>query len=344
LPLPLIDAASIRRILIIQYDPFGDVLLNTGYLPVLRRRFPDARIEFLLCPPYDEVLADNPCLDEIITFHKKVPWYDYVRERFGLFWRIYRRRYDLVIDQQSGTGSAQIAMASRARYRLGLAHVRWSFAYNLPVDVNLNQYSALIKFDLLAPLGIDREPFELVYPIRPESQAWADRWIQSQGLAEKAFILVSPGSPVKRKKWRLSHYAEVVEGIRHELAVPVVLSGAPGEMADLERLHAMLSEPVPVKPPTSANQAAALLKRARLLLCNDGGMNHLSAAVKTPSLAIFGVTDTVNWAPTIFPHHEIMFNPDPEQRRDDRFGIEPRQVIDRIKAMLDRIDRDTHHD
>ena len=62
-----IDLQSIKRILIVQYQPFGDVLLNTGYFPALRKKFPDAKIDYLIKEKYKIVLENNPFLDELIT-------------------------------------------------------------------------------------------------------------------------------------------------------------------------------------------------------------------------------------------------------------------------------------
>ena len=76
---------EIHKILIIQQKPFGDILLNTGYLPELRRHFPQAQIDFLIQRPYLTVLEDNPTWTIwlwwrnrkagvfITSFHKSAP-------------------------------------------------------------------------------------------------------------------------------------------------------------------------------------------------------------------------------------------------------------------------------
>ncbi len=69
--IPEQELTQIKRILIIQYKPFGDVLLNTAYFPALRKKFPDATIDFLVQGPYKTILDDNPNLDNIIVMEKK---------------------------------------------------------------------------------------------------------------------------------------------------------------------------------------------------------------------------------------------------------------------------------
>ena len=41
---------------------------------------------------------------------------------------------------------------------------------------------------------------------------------------------------------------------------------------------------------TTLAEAAALLKKARLAVCNDSGLMHLAAAVGTPVISLFGPT------------------------------------------------------
>ena len=42
---------------------------------------------------------------------------------------------------------------------------------------------------------------------------------------------------------------------------------------------------------TTIKQAAALIERCNLLVCNDSGLMHMAVAVGTPAVAIYGPTD-----------------------------------------------------
>ena len=92
------DLSKIKKILIIQYQPFGDVLLNTGYLPVLRNKFPSAKIDFLVREPYHNALLGNPYLDDLVLF-KNAKGFSYFLSRIKLIKDIRSRKYDLIIDQ-----------------------------------------------------------------------------------------------------------------------------------------------------------------------------------------------------------------------------------------------------
>jgi ADP-heptose:LPS heptosyltransferase len=60
---------------------------------------------------------------------------------------------------------------------------------------------------------------------------------------------------------------------------------------------------------TDLDALAALLAGARLVLVNDTGVSHLAAAVETPSVVAFMVTDPARWAPLDGDLHRALVRP-----------------------------------
>lgn len=326
-----IDLSQVQRILIIQIRPFGDVLLNTGYLPFLRKHLPRARIDFLVKHPFDSVLADNPNVDELMVFGKpplRAAWLDKMRMMVA----VRRRRYDVIIDQVQGTTSAQIVMFSGAAYKIAAEGRNWGWLYNVRVPQK-ERYNASMKFDLLRPLGMSEYPYELHYHIQPASIAYIQEWIDRVNPEKRRLICLSPGSPRLKKKWGAGHYAALADLILEHTDRQVVLLWGPNEIQDLERVQTAMKHQPLVAPPTDYNQAAALLKACELLVCNDGGLNHLSVATKTASVAVFGGTSPKAWSPQgVFPGHHHLANPDWDGRSDS-FGISPEAVFEKVREI-----------
>lgn len=328
-----IDIKNIKKILIIQYQPFGDVLLNTGCLPALREKFPSAKIDFLVRKPYQVVLENNPYLDEVVTFENK-KGISYFFERIRIIRAIRKRRYDLLLDQIRGTGSAQITLFSGVKYRLGYENLRWKSFYNIRAPRGNNRYYSSLKFDLLKPLGIDEMPHELYFFIKPESFEYIDNWLKANQLHGTRIICFSPGSPVPRKQWKLENYAQLADKILEKTDRQVLLLWGPGEKQAVDTIIKLMKKKATLALPTDFNQAAAMLKRCELLVCNDGGINHLSVAVKTPSLAIFGSTNPLKWTATNFEGHYYLHNPDVNSKLDSTFGITPEMVFNKIMEII----------
>lgn len=328
-----VNLNEIKRILIIQYQPFGDVLLNTGYLPFLREKFKDAKIDFLVREPYQKAISENPWLDELVTF-KNGEGFNYFVKRLQLIKKIRNRKYDLIIDQIRNTGSAQITLFSGAKYKLGFINQRWRSIYNLrPKRGPLRYYSAM-KFDTLAPLGITEQPHKVFFSINEDSNSYVDNWINESGLQKDKLICFSPGSPIKLKKWSVESYARLADYFQKNGAYKVVLMWAPNEKKDVEYVASLMQTKPYIAPATTFNQAAAMLKRCKLLVCNDGGLNHLSVATETPSIAFFGKHKPERWNPEIFKGHIAFYNEESNPERDATLGIEVEDVFNKATTLL----------
>jgi len=331
------DLGPIHKILIIQFRPFGDVLLATAYLEALHKRFPGASIDFLVKKPFDAILNKNPWISQVIAFREH-SGIRYITERIKLFGLIRRRRYDLLIDQQSGTGSGQVVLFSQAMYRLGWAASKWRWAYNLRAKKGPVRYRASQNFDMLTPLGIREESHGLFYHVRAESQLYAREWMKAQRLSAATTIIISPGSPRKKKKWRANNYAALADRIHRETPMQVVLLWGPKEYADAQAVVQNAKHKPILAPATSFNQGAAMLQQCRLLVCNDGGINHLSVALDIPSLAIFGNTPPEKWSPQgFFPSHYHLYNPTRENDSENHFGISPQEAFDKVVKILSEL-------
>lgn len=335
------ELKNIDKILIIQFKPHGDVLLTTSYLETLRNKFPESQIDFLVTEPYHQILEKNPYLSEVIVLPRK-RGAAYLCERIKLFRKIRHRKYDLIIDQQNSTGSAQVVLWSGARYRLGWIDGKGRWFYNLKAPRGSVRYNASRKFDILQPLGVTEQPYKLYYYIKPASKQYIESWLSQENLLRKPMICISPGSPVPRKKWNLKNYARLADLIFEQTDFSVVLLWGPNELDDIKIIQEQMVQKPIIAPPTDFNQAAAFLTYCRLLICNDGGLNHLSVATDTPALALFGPTSPTVWSPHgVIPFHYHLYNPTWEKNSNQTFGITPEESFNKVQEILTEL-KNTH--
>lgn len=339
---------SIQKILIIQQKPFGDILLNTGYFEELRRHFPEAQIDYLIQKPYKTILEDNPYLNNLVLMDKNKGFKKLITI-FKTIHQIRKTGYDLVIDQLRGTSSIRFVAFSGARWklgwklkpkkRMGFTFNRWNWVYNLAVPKGETRYYARWKFDLLQPLGIKEVEHNIYYHVKPESFEFIKKWLEKAGLNQRPFIAFSPGTPVRKKQWDLDYYAQLADMIRQKLDMHVVLLWGPGEKDDVEYIKSrMESEPF-IAPPTTFNQAGALLHSALMLITNDGGINHLAVSQEVPSISIFGPkSNPIKWCAWHKPIHPYMKDFNFKNFEDNRFNISPEQVFNKVTELIKIID------
>lgn len=314
--------------------PVGDALLTTSYFGNLKKHLPDRKIYYLIKERYRKIIEDHPQIDQIIRIKEGRGWL-YFWYRLKAIKAIRRECFDLVIDQQNMPSSQQITFLSGARYRLGYEDARFHQAYNLKAKRGPLRYSASRKFDILSPLGIQEEPFHLYFHIGNQAHEYIDHWLRASAYNPEQMIVISPGSPKTQKNWDLKQFARLADLIQTRTNNRVILLWAPKEKGQVETVAGYM-ETNPIKaPPTNLNQAAALLSRCKMLICNDGGLNHLSVTTQTPALAIFGPTDPLVWSPaSISPRHFHLHNPNFDSSQDNSFGITAQDAFHEVERIL----------
>ena len=108
-----------QKILLIKLSAIGDVVHTFPVLNKLRRRYPKARIDWLVTAEIGELLRHNPAISNVIEFSRdewSAPWRStpYVSAA-RLIATLRAAEYDLVIDLQGQFRSAVFAFASGAR-------------------------------------------------------------------------------------------------------------------------------------------------------------------------------------------------------------------------------------
>jgi ADP-heptose:LPS heptosyltransferase len=336
--------SRIEKILIIQYKPFGDVLLNTGCLPALRAAFPDAVIDYLVQKPYATILENNACIDNIIVMNKlKTGTMAYTVDRIHLISRIRREHYDVVIDQARGPGAAEITLFSGAGIRIGWHKTKkWSWfkghnwVYNYRELKNHNIYSARAKFGLLRPLGIHEIPHNTYIHVLPESENRIQNWFDKQDVSGKNIAVFSPVTPIRSRQWNFGSFAAVADMLIEKHGFTVVLLWGPGEKKKVEHMASLMKYQPLTAPPTSFNEAAAMLKRARVYFGNNGGVHHLAVAVGTPTVTVFGPgTSPLKWTAWHMPQHTYLISTKLKEYVDNTFGIGPEMVFEEFEKLLE---------
>lgn len=88
----------------LRYRSIGDILLANPSLAALRRRFPDATIDFLVDDVFAELLYKNRNVDHVLLNERK-PAKKGLRAEWERLMEIRSGNYDLVVDLQAGPGA-----------------------------------------------------------------------------------------------------------------------------------------------------------------------------------------------------------------------------------------------
>jgi len=148
----------------------------------------------------------------------------------------------------------------------------------------------------LSCLG-EKNPREIFPIIRLRSDAltWSRRFWQHSALERKRVLVLAPGSGAREKNWPIDFYKAVGEWWKKGTKGEVVIVLGPVEEARGERGE--LWDHAVVVRGLNLAQVAALLLRCDVYLGNDSGITHMAAALGVETIALFGPSDPVQWAP-----------------------------------------------
>jgi lipopolysaccharide heptosyltransferase I len=301
-----VSAAAPLHILLVRTSSLGDVVQAVPVLVALRRRFPAARIGWVVEQGYASMLEGHPALDELLVVALRrwgrAPFRAAHLAELGAFLeRLASFGADVTLDLMGSHKGALIAAFSRARRRIGLSarcrRERESALWiNEPVPTDrvhaVDRYLAL-----LAPLGAEPDAvsfdaealFARNRPPLPEAVA-----------AGGPYLFLHPGAAWGNKRLPPATWAEAITAIARRRGLRPWIGAAPGE----EALAAEIADRAPgsaVVPASDLPALATLLRGAQLVVGGDTGPVHLAHALGTPVVAVMGPTDPARHGPYAAP-------------------------------------------
>ena len=284
------DTTSRPRFLIVRLGSLGDVIHGIPAAAALRRRFPQAHIEWLVDPRYAELLDLVECIDGPIAFDPRDLRIGGARGR-SVLKRLRAAHYDAVIDLQGLLKSAVLARLVGARRTIGFprAHLREPLArifYTEAPDPGAAPHVIEKNLGLLRPLGVSdlAVHFPLRIPRTDTVAALADR------LGSDRYAIVNPGAAWPNKRWPAERFGAVAASIRGEHGWRSVVLWGPGEEALAASVAAASQGAADVAPSTTIADLVGIARAAKLMVSGDTGPLHIAGAVGTPIVALFGPT------------------------------------------------------
>ncbi len=305
------DISRVEKILVIMLRHIGDVLLATPSLSALRSRFPKARIDALVNADTRDILVNNPSIDRLLVLDRgalKKGAMARVKEELRLLREVRAGGYDMAVVLLAGGRALNIALLSGARIRVGARPKRKGRMGVKPLTFEVemapsNRHYVERGLDILRSIGID-PPEGLkgtVFFEGDKAAATAAKLLEEAGIGPNdPYILVHPTSRWMFKCWPVEKTSALVDRIRSELGVPVVLTSGPAA-AELEYakkvISGLASDVVDLTGRLTLLELGALIRGARVFFGVDSAPMHMAAAVSTPAVAIFGPTNEVDWGP-----------------------------------------------
>jgi ADP-heptose:LPS heptosyltransferase len=267
---PPAAAAPPRDILIVKPSSLGDVVHALPAVALVKRRWPEARLRWLINPEWAPLLEGNPNVHEAILFPRGEFRGMAGMARIPAWAKTMRReqRADLALDFQGLLRSALIARLCCRGDIVGLSDAREGarFLYHRVADVRGIAHAVDRYLALVTCLGIGiSQPLEWPLPTGNPPEGFS---------IEAPFILLHPFS---RGVGKSLSVADTLDFCRTVTPWPVILAGRTSETVPrLGHVTDLLNR-------TTLSELIWLLRRAAFVVSVDSGPMHIAAAL-TPRL------------------------------------------------------------
>jgi lipopolysaccharide heptosyltransferase I len=296
----------------------GDIVLALPALTALRKSLPDANISWLIRPEFAPLLENHPHLNDVIIFDRELlgkAWFHphAFASLISLIRRLRRSKFDTVIDLQALFRTASLAWLTGCKKRFGIAKARelahFFYTHKVAQDT---QCIHLVDYYLkiIQTITASETQAQFVFPQDPDADSSINSLLTSHKIKPDNYAVLIPGSAHSDKCWPIQRFATLADKISSQFHLSIVATGTASEKDTVESLKNLANVPLTnLADQTSLSQLIALLKTAKLVIANDTGPGHITAALSTPLVMIFGRSNPARVAPYARPQCVVAVEP-----------------------------------
>ncbi|WGV23542.1 glycosyltransferase family 9 protein [Halotia branconii] len=305
----------------------GDQILFFPTLDDLKRYYPNAQLDVVVEPRSKAAYRVSKSVNEVITFDFKDR--NSLADWGNLVGAIRDREYDAAIAVGQSWLVGLFLWLTGIPTRIGYQGKGSIFLTN-SVPFKPSQYGAAVYHDLVQGLGIDTLCPELAVNVPKPDIEWSQKEQTRLKLHETGYVLINDGfnqdSQTKSldTSYPVANWQQIIQDFQSKQPdLPmVVVKGVDNEQFVRSLLE--YSPQIKVTAPSDIGKLAAMIAGANLMLTTDSAPLHLSVAVQTYTIALFGPTEPAKVLPK---NDKFLAIKSPTDRTAD---ISPKAVLEKI--------------
>ena len=299
-----------RRLLCIRLDSMGDVLMTTPAIRALKEQV-DGRHVTLLTSRAGAVAARYVLeVDEVLTYD--APWMKPPFEtavRSAIVDELQGRHFDgaVVFGLHTQSPLPAAFLCWLAAIPLVAARCRENPYHLVTTWLREDEPHAAARHDverqlsLAAAVGATTNRDLLSFHIREADRAAAAAVIAPLGLAPGKWCVIHPGASAASRRYPVNLFALAAQSLIREDGWQVLVAGDTTEEGLVAALCEAAGAGAYAVERLSLGVLAALIEAAPVLIANNSGPAHLAAAVGTPVVDLYALTNPQH-APWRVPH------------------------------------------
>jgi heptosyltransferase-2 len=290
----------------------GDAVMALPALRELRRIFANAQITLVARPWVAGLFEGEGLSDNLFSVQDGHGIFQTTSNFINEARRLGRERFDLAVLFQNAFGAALLARLARVKKIAGYATDRRGVLLDLAVPFEADYKSThQVRYYLNIAATLEREmigesriDFEAAQPRLQVSDDQRERgrlMLDEAGISNHSspILALSPGATNSRaKRWLAERFASTADRLAERNGFQTVIVGTTGDIEVANEVAArMRSGAVVLAGRTSIAGLKAILACTSLVISNDTGTAHVSAALGVPTVVVFGPTEHFSTRP-----------------------------------------------
>ena len=297
--------AQARRILCVRLDTIGDVLMTTPAIRALKEALPGRHVTLLTSSAGAAVVPFVPEVDDVIVYD--APWMKATtartdsRSEYAMADRLRRGGFEAaaIFTVYSQNSLPSTFLCHLADIPLRLAHCRENpyqlLSHWVPEcePEPLLRHEVRRQLDLVATVGCHTANERLSFHVTDEALQSVLHLLYQIGLdQEKGWAVLHPGASAASRRYAPEQFAEVARLLTEKAGLEIVFTGAETERSLVEQIRRRAGiRSWSLAGRLDLGELGAVLALTPLLISNNTGPVHIAAAVGTPVVDLYALTN-----------------------------------------------------
>lgn len=305
-----------KSILIVRTDRIGDVVLSLPIAGIIKKKFPECRVTFLL-REYTKALAEgNPYIDQVLTLKEKngkVLFNENVE-------MLQQQKFDTSIVVYPTFITSLIIFFSNIKDRIGSGYRWYSFLFNYKIYEHrkyAEKHELEFNVNMLSLIGIEadvnRENVKFDISADEPAKEKALMLLKQKGVdLSKPLIIMHPGTGGSAVDLPLSKFKELTAKITGNYDNKIILTGSLAEKTICEEL-VISGNVINLAGEFDLNGLKALIGFSDIFIANSTGPIHIAAAMGKYVIGFYPkikACSAERWGP--YTSKAIVFTPEIE--------------------------------
>lgn len=287
---------STNKILIRQVNWIGDAVMTLPAIRAIREGHTGDFISLLGKEWVLPLFEKDPTIDKLIVYGNS---FEGIKGKFIGARVLKKESYKRAILLQNAFDAAVLAFLAGIPERMGYSRDGRGFLLTRRVKINkelLKTHHILYYLELLRQLGYSstfRTPW--IYLNTDERV----EGLKKISRLKRPVIIINPGAAYgSAKRWSPEYFGRLSEMVINDLGGSVVITGSQSEMEIGKSILNAIQEDLKTEKSvldlsgrTTLRELITIIGAADLVVTNDSGPMHITYAVGTPLVALFGSTD-----------------------------------------------------